>query len=257
MIRKAVILAGGYGTRLMEETTARPKPMVEIGGIPILWHIMKIYAAAGITEFIVPLGYKGYMIKEYFAQHHLHRADMRIDLASNRMTTLKRNSEPWTVTLVDTGLDTMTGGRLKRLREHLDDEPFAMTYGDGVARLDFQALDAFHASHGRIATVTAVRPPSRFGSLIIENGAVREFLEKPPGDGTWINGGFFILTPQVFDYIADDSTVFERGPLEHLASDGQLMAYMHEGFWYSMDTMRDKKHLEELWGAGQAPWRTW
>lgn len=254
---KAVILAGGYGTRLMEETGARPKPMVEIGGRPILWHIMKIYAASGITEFVVPLGYKGYMIKQYFAEYHLHAADVTIDLASNSVTMLKRTAEPWTVTLVDTGLDTMTGGRLLRLREHLGDEPFAMTYGDGVAAIDIRKTAEFHASHGRIATVTAVRPPSRFGSLLIENGAVREFLEKPPGDGMWINGGFFVVSPAIFDTIAGDDTVFEREPLESLAHAGELMAHQHEGFWYSMDTMRDKNHLEGLWANGDAPWKLW
>ena len=256
-VRKAVILAGGYGTRLMEETEARPKPMVEIGGRPILWHIMKIYAAHGITEFVLPLGYKADMIRRFFAEYHLQASDLTIDLSTNAMTLHRHAAEPWTVTLVDTGLDTMTGGRLARLRHYLGEEPFCMTYGDGVAALDIRAVTQFHGSHGRIATVTAVRPPSRFGSLEIENGAVRAFHEKPPGDGMWINGGFFVLSPGVFDLLEDDTTMFERGPLESLAAGSQLMAYPHEGFWYSMDTLRDKKHLEELWASGSAPWKVW
>jgi glucose-1-phosphate cytidylyltransferase len=257
MVRKAVILAGGYGTRLMEETETRPKPMVEIGGRPILWHIMKIYAACGITEFVVPLGYKGHMIKQYFSEYHLHAADVTIDLAYNSVTMLKRTAEPWKVTLVDTGLDTMTGGRIRRLSEYLRDEPFCLTYGDGVAALDMRALVEFHNSHGRLATITAVRPPSRFGALAMEDGRVTRFLEKPADADTWINGGFFVLSPRIFDYLADDRTIFEREPLERLATDGELMAYRHEGFWYSMDTLRDKKHLEELWAGGKAPWRIW
>ncbi len=256
-IRKAVILAGGYGTRLMEETETRPKPMVEIGGKPILWHIMKFYAANGINEFVLPLGYKGHMIKQYFFEYHLHAADVTIDLATNALTMHKHNSEPWKVTLVDTGLETMTGGRIARLREHLDGEPFCLTYGDEVAALDIQAVAEFHASHGRVATVTAVRPPSRFGSLEIENGQVTFFHEKPPSGEIWINGGFFVLSPRIFDYIAGDATIFEREPLENLARDRELMAYQHEGFWYSMDTLRDKKHLEELWASNKAPWRVW
>lgn len=254
---KAVILAGGFGTRLMEETGTRPKPMVEIGGHPILWHIMKIYAAFGITEFIIPLGYKGHMIKEYFAAYHLHAADVTIELASNHIAMLKRTAEPWTVTLIDTGLETMTGGRIRRLAEYLGDEPFCMTYGDGVAAIDIHKLLRFHHAHGRIATITAVHPPSRFGTLLIENGQVSKFLEKPPADGTWVNGGFFVLSPRALDYIKDDGTVFEREPLERLAAEGELMAYRHEDFWYSMDTMRDKKHLEEVWSRGDAPWRVW
>lgn len=256
-VRKAVILAGGYGTRLMEETGTRPKPMVEIGGKPILWHIMKIYAAHGVTEFVVPLGYKGHMIKQYFFEYHLHAADVTIDLATNALTMHKHASEPWTVTLVDTGLDTMTGGRLARLREHIGDEPFYLTYGDGVAALDLKSLTDFHLSHGRIATVTAVQPPSRFGSLEIDNGQVTLFHEKPPSGEVWINGGFFVLSPRVFDYIDGDATVFEREPLERLARDRELMAYRHQGFWHSMDTLRDKNHLEGLWASQQAPWRVW
>ncbi|WP_376093926.1 glucose-1-phosphate cytidylyltransferase [Roseomonas sp. CCTCC AB2023176] len=256
-VSRAVILAGGYGTRLMEETEARPKPMVEIGGRPILWHIMKIYAANGITEFVLPLGYKQHMIKAYFADYYLHAADITVDLASNAVTVHRGTAESWKVTLVDTGLETMTGGRIARLREYLGEEPFCMTYGDGVAALDVAALADFHLSHGRIATVTAVRPPSRFGSLEVENGVVRAFLEKPPGDRLWINGGFFVLSPKVFDYIGGDSTVFEREPLERLARDGELMAHPHEGFWYSMDTLRDRRHLEDLWASDQPPWKIW
>lgn len=256
-VNKAIILAGGYGTRLMEETESRPKPMVEIGGKPILWHIMKVYASAGICDFIVPLGYKGHTIKQYFAEYHLHASDVTIDLAYNSVTMLKRTAEPWKVTLVETGLDTMTGGRIRRLRDYVRDESFFLTYGDGVAALDVRTVANFHASHGKLATVTAVRPPSRFGSLAIENGLVPSFNEKAAEGETWINGGFFVLSPKVFEYIDDDATVFERGPLERLARDGELMAYEHTGFWYSMDTMRDKKHLEELWASGAAPWKIW
>jgi glucose-1-phosphate cytidylyltransferase len=233
--------------------------MVEIGGRPILWHIMKIYAAAGLQEFFVPLGYKGYMIKQYFAEYHLHAADVIIDLAYNSVHMLRRSAEPWKVALVDTGSATMTGGRILRLREYIGDEPFCMTYGDGVAKLDVRKLIDFHLSHGKIATVLAVRPPSRFGSLEIEEagGLVRGFNEKPPGSESWINGGFFVLSPRVFDYIAGDDTVFEREPLERLAKDGELMAVRHEDFWSSMDTLRDKKYLEELWASGDAPWKIW
>jgi len=258
LVRKAIILAGGYGTRLMEETETRPKPMVEIGGRPLLWHIMKIYAAAGVQEFVVPLGYKGYMIKQYFAEYHLHAADVVIDLAYNSVTMIRRNAEPWKVTLVDTGLDTMTGGRIRQLRQYIGEEPFCMTYGDGVANLDVNKIIDFHHSHGKVATVLAVRPPSRFGSLDIEaSGAVRAFNEKPAGGEIWINGGIFVLSPRVFDYIEGNSTVFEREPLEALARDRELMACHHEDFWYSMDTMRDKKHLEDLWARGAAPWKIW
>jgi glucose-1-phosphate cytidylyltransferase len=256
-VTKAVILAGGFGTRLMEETDSRPKPMVEIGGRPILWHIMKIYAGHGITDFVIPLGYKGHMIKQYFADYHLHAADVTVDLLQGEVTMLKRTAEPWKVTLVDTGLETMTGGRLLRLRDHLKDENFCMTYGDGVTDLDIRKLVNFHDEHGHIATVTAVRPPARFGSLQMRNGQVKRFLEKPPGDDLYVNGGFFVLSPRVFDYIQDDTTVFERGPLERLANDGELMSFIHDQFWHSMDTMRDKTHLEKLWSAGAAPWKTW
>jgi glucose-1-phosphate cytidylyltransferase len=256
-VRKAIILAGGYGTRLMEETEARPKPMIEIGGKPILWHIMKIYAAYGITEFIIPLGYKGYMIKQYFADYHLLAADVTIDLANNSITTMRPAAEPWKVTLIDAGLETMTGGRILRLREFVENAPFCLTYGDGVAALDLRQLINFHLSHGRIATLTAVRPPSRFGVLEINNRLVSHFNEKPLGGEGWVNGGFLVLSPKVFDYIKDDQTVFEREPLMKLAREGELMAFYHEGFWYSMDTLRDKKHLETLWTCGHAPWRVW
>jgi glucose-1-phosphate cytidylyltransferase len=241
----------------MEETESRPKPMVEIGGKPILWHIMKIYATYGVNEFVLPLGYKGHMIKRYFAEYHLHAADVTIDLSTNHITMHKHDAEPWKVTLVDTGLETMTGGRIARVRKHLNDEPFYLTYGDGVAALDIRSVTDFHESHGRVATVTAVRPPSRFGSLEIENGQVTTFHEKPPGGEIWINGGFFVLSPGVFDYIGSDDTVFEREPLESLARQRELMAYQHEGFWYSMDTLREKRYLEELWASGNAPWKIW
>jgi glucose-1-phosphate cytidylyltransferase len=254
MVRKAVILAGGFGTRLAEETELRPKPMVEIGGWPILWHIMKIYSAHGITEFIICLGYKGHIIKEFFANYHLHRADITIDIAANTSIIHRHAVEPWRVTLVDTGIDTMTGGRLKRIREHLGTEPFCMTYGDAVATVDITRLIAFHAEHGRAATVTAVRPPARFGALKIENNIVKSFQEKPLGGSDWINGGFFVLSPAALDTIADDATTWEKEPLEALACQGQLMAYEHDGFWQPMDTLRDKRVLEELWASGKAPW---
>ena len=258
-VRKAVILAGGFGTRLMEETDARPKPMVEIGGRPMLWHIMKIYAACGINEFVLPLGYKQFMIKEFFANYRLHMSDVTFDYTRDgdggEALVHTGRAEPWKVTLVDTGLHTMTGGRLKRLREHVGDAPFCMTYGDGVARLDVQKVIEFHKSHGRLATVTAVHPPSRFGTLdLTPDNQVATFREKPIGGDNWINGGFFVLSPKVLDYIRGDETVFEKEPMERLAADGELMAYKHEGFWFSMDTLRDKKQLEEMWATGDAPW---
>ena len=254
-VRKAVILAGGFGTRLMEETEARPKPMVEIGGRPILWHIMKIYSACGIDEFVIPLGYKGYMIKEFFANYRLHTSDVTFNYRMNEMSTHAGRAEAWRVTLMDTGLQTMTGGRLRRLRDHLGDAPFCMTYGDGVAQLDVQKVIAFHQSHGRLATVTAVHPPSRFGTLEIGGDSrVGAFREKPIGGDNWINGGVFVLSPRVLDYVEGDQTVFEKEPLERLAADGELMAYRHDGFWFSMDTLRDKRQLEEMWAKGDAPW---
>lgn len=253
---KAVLLAGGLGTRLAEETQIRPKPMVEIGGQPILWHIMMIYARQGVSDFIVCLGYKGYVIKEYFANFVLHRSDVHIDLGTGRLEYLGKNSlPPLAVTLVDTGAETMTGGRLRRVRHLLDDnEPFHMTYGDGVADVDIRALTKFHAAHGLDATVTVVRPPGRYGATVLGNGKVVRFEEKPEGDGGWINGGFFVLNPRVIDRIAGDKTPWEGEPLTGLARDGQLAAHVHKGFWQAMDTLRDKKQLESLWDSGNAPW---
>lgn len=255
---KAVILAGGYGTRITEESVLRPKPMVEIGGRPILWHIMKIYAAHGITDFIICLGYKGYVIKEYFANYVLHAADVTIDLAQNRLEYLSGAPEPWKVTLVETGEATETGGRLKRVARWLqDDDTFCMTYGDGVADIDISASLAFHRRHGKLATMAAVTPPGRFGALTMDGDSVTGFREKPRGDGGLINGGFFVLSRQVLDYIADDKTVWERAPLEKLASDGHLQAFRHDGFWQPMDTVRERLVLESLWNSGKAPWKVW
>jgi glucose-1-phosphate cytidylyltransferase len=252
---KVVILAGGLGTRLMEETQARPKPMVEIGGSPILWHIMQLYSRHGFNDFIICLGYRGYVIKEYFANFVLHRSDVTLDLKANSMSLLPTEEvPPWTVTLVDTGDETMTGGRLKRVRRLLGDQPFMMTYGDGLADLDLNHLAAFHAAHGLDATVTTVRPPGRFGATVIEDGRVTRFVEKPAGDGGYINGGFFVLHPRTLDRIAGDATPWELEPLAGLAADGQLGAYVHDGFWQPMDTLRDRQQLEQLWASGQAPW---
>jgi len=254
---KAVILSGGFGSRLSEETSVRPKPMVEIGGKPILWHIMKIYAAHGIEDFVVCLGYKGYMIKEFFANYYLHTCDVSFDLAKGGLEIHRSETEPWRVTLVDTGEGTMTGGRLKRVLPYVGEEDFCFTYGDGLADVDITKLVAFHKSHGRRATVTAVQPPGRFGALEIEGEAVVDFKEKPRGDGGWTNGGFFVLSPELGDYLRDDATVWEQEPMQALAREGQLASYRHEGFWQAMDTMRDRNHLEELWSTGQAPWRMW
>lgn len=254
---KAVILAGGYGTRLAEETSLRPKPMVEIGGMPILWHIMKIYSAHGIRDFIICLGYKGYVIKEYFANYYLHMSDVTFDLANNDVKIHQNLAEPWHVTMVETGDNTMTGGRLKSVRPYLDDEEFCFTYGDGVANIDLTDLIRWHRQHGCLATVTAIRPPGRFGALTLDNDNVTAFDEKPKGDGSWINGGFFVLSPKTIDLIAGSDTVWENEPLRKLAQDGDLKAYRHEGFWCAMDTLRDKKHLEMLWSSGAAPWRIW
>lgn len=253
---KVVILAGGLGTRLMEETESRPKPMVEVGGTPILCHIMNVYSSHGFNDFIVCLGYKGYFIKEYFANYVLHRSDITIDLAERRIDYLRSDGlPPWRINLVDTGADTMTGGRLRRVRHLLQDgEPFHMTYGDGLANVDIGGLASFHRSHGLDATVTVVRPPGRYGATVLENGKVVRFEEKPAGDGGWINGGFFVLNPRVIDRIAGDPTPWEAEPLAGLARDGQLGAYVHEGFWQAMDTLRDKRHLESLWATGNAPW---
>ncbi|GCE36410.1 Glucose-1-phosphate cytidylyltransferase [Rhodococcus wratislaviensis] len=253
---KAVILAGGRGTRISEESQTRPKPMVEIGGRPILWHIMKIYGAAGITEFIVLLGYKGYMIKEYFANYFLHMSDVTIDLATDTTKTLQSKTEPWTVTLLDTGAETMTGGRLLRAKKHIGDNDFAFTYGDGVSDLDVRRVIDFHRACGSIATVTAVQPPGRYGTLRLGEDRV-EFEEKPQGSNGWVNGGFFVASPAVLDYINGDDTVFERSPLERLSADGELSAYQHSGFWRGMDTLWDKIYLNELWDNGKAPWKIW
>lgn len=255
---KAVILAGGLGTRISEETHLKPKPMVEIGGRPILWHIMKIYSAHGVNDFIVCCGYKGYVIKEYFANYFLHMSDVTFDMTHNRMEVHQKKAEPWRVTLVDTGEDTLTGGRLKRVAAYLEDETaFCFTYGDGVADVDITALIAFHKRHGKLATVTAVQPPGRYGALVREGNAVRGFQEKPPGDGAWINGGFFVLHPRVIDYIEGDQSSWEGLALETLAREGQLEAFEHRGFWQPMDTLRDKNHLDELWRSGKAPWKIW
>lgn len=255
---KAVILAGGLGTRLAEETHLRPKPMVEIGGKPILWHIMKIYASHGVNDFVVCCGYRGYFIKEYFANYFLHSSDVTIDLSSNEIQVHERRAEPWKVTLIDTGEHTMTGGRLKRVAHHLaGEEEFCFTYGDGVADVDIAAQIAFHREHGRLATVTAVRPPGRYGALDATGARVNGFTEKPRGDGALINGGFFVLSPKVIPYIAEDSTSWEAAPLETLASEGELMAFEHLGFWQPMDTLREKTLLEDLWNEGRAPWKTW
>ncbi|MFC4291149.1 glucose-1-phosphate cytidylyltransferase [Sphingorhabdus arenilitoris] len=255
---KTVILAGGLGSRLGEETSTRPKPMVEIGGMPILWHIMKIYSAAGLKDFVICLGYKGYMIKEFFANYVLHTSDVTIDLQNNSMEIHEKWSEPWRVTLVETGADTMTGGRLKAVQAYLKEgEPFCFTYGDGVADIDIAKLVAFHKAHGARATVTSVTPPGRFGALEFDGDKVVNFVEKPAGDGGQINGGFFVADPSVLDLIDGPASVWEQKPLETLAHSGDLMAYRHKGFWQPMDTLRDKIHLEELWQSGNAPWKIW
>lgn len=255
---KAVILAGGLGTRLSEETSTRPKPMVEIGGKPILWHIMKMYSSHGINDFVICCGYKGYVIKEYFANYFLHMSDVTFNMRDNSMEVHNKRAEPWTVTLVDTGDNSMTGGRLRRVSDYVKHEQaFCFTYGDGVGDIDIAETVRFHKAHGKAATLTATYPPGRFGALDIRNGQVMNFKEKPKGDGAMINGGFFVLTPLVLDYLTDDSTIWEQEPLMNLANDGQLMAYEHQGFWQPMDTLRDKNHLEELWDSGEAPWKTW
>jgi len=254
---KAVILAGGLGTRLAEESVVRPKPMVEIGGRPILWHIMKIYAAHGVTEFVICLGYKGYMIKEYFLNYRLHSSDVTVDIGRGEVTVHRNEAEPWRVTLIDTGESTNTGGRLKRVAEHVQDGPFCLTYGDGVADVDITALTAFHRRQGLKATLTAVLPPGRFGSVQLDGAKVTEFREKPEGDCGWINGGFFVLEPEALAGIAGDASSWERETLHGLAEHGQLAAYQHHGFWQPMDTLRDKNYLEQLWVSGQAPWKAW
>jgi glucose-1-phosphate cytidylyltransferase len=257
LLPKAVILAGGLGTRLGEETSVRPKPMVEIGGMPIIWHIMKIYSAHGVNDFVICLGYKGYMIKEFFANYFLHAADVTIDLAQNSMEVHEKRSEPWRITLVDTGADTQTGGRLKAARRFLtEEEPFLFTYGDGVAAIDVTAQLAFHKAHGRKATITAVAPPGRFGALEFDGDNVTAFREKPAGDGGLINGGFFIADPSVLDLVDGPETIWEREPMERLAAEGELVAFRHDGFWQPIDTLRDKLNLEQLWQDG-APWKIW
>ena len=256
---KAVILAGGYGTRLSEETAVRPKPLVEIGGRPILWHIMKIYSSYDINEFIICCGYKGYMIKEYFANYFLRRADVTFDIHNNGMKVLQNGCEPWTVTLIDTGHNTMTGGRLRQVRKHIADDTFCFTYGDGVTDADIADLISYHRQQQTLATLTAVQPPGRFGTFQLSDGQqqVRGFREKPNGDGAWINGGFFVLEPEVINYIESDETVWEQEPMRQLAHEGQLSAYRHSGFWHPMDTLRDRITLENLWNSGEAPWKTW
>lgn len=255
---KCVILAGGLGTRLSEETVSRPKPMVEIGGKPILWHIMKLYSHYGVNEFIICLGYKGYVIKEYFANYFLHMSDVTFDMSNNQMTVHNQHAEAWKVTLVDTGDDSMTGGRLARVKDYVKDEKaFCFTYGDGVSDVNITDLIKYHHKHGKLATLTAVTPPGRFGALDIKDGQIRSFKEKPKGDGALINGGFFVLSPKVIDLIDSDSCIWEQQPLERLAKDSELMSFDHDGFWQPMDTLRDKHHLEELWQSNKAPWKLW
>lgn len=255
---KAVILAGGYGTRLSEETDLKPKPMIEIGNKPILWHIMKTYSAHNVNDFIICCGYKGYIIKEYFANYFLHMSDVTFSMKNNEMIVHQNKTEPWTVTLVDTGEDSMTGGRLKAVYDYIkDEETFCFTYGDGVSNVDITSLIEFHNSHGKEATLTAVRPPGRYGALNITNSMVTNFQEKPEGDGSWINGGYFVLSPKVVDRINDFSTSWESGPLEDLAKEGELASYEHGGFWQPMDTLREKNFLEGLWNSGKAPWKIW
>lgn len=255
---KAVILAGGLGTRISEESHLKPKPMITIGDKPILWHIMKIYSHHGVNDFVVCLGYKGYVIKEYFANYFLHMSNVTFDIQYNTMEVHHRTAEPWKVTLVDTGEDTMTGGRIKRVKPYLGDEDFCCTYGDGLSDIDIKASIEFHKKHGKLATVTAIQPPGRYGALQIENDAVEAFQEKPAGDGAWVNGGFFVLNPKLIDkYIKDDSMPFEQEPLKGLAKDGELQAWHHKGFWQPMDTLREKNLLEEYWVSGKAPWKVW
>lgn len=254
---KAVILAGGLGTRISEETSSRPKPMVEIGGKPLLWHVMKIYSSHGVNDFVICCGYRGYMIKEYFANYFLHMSDVTFDMSNNDVQIHHRKAEPWKVTLIDTGEDSMTGGRLKRVQPFLGEQDFCLTYGDGVGSVDIKALIEFHKTHGKKATVTAVQPAGRFGALEMTGTRVDRFVEKPHGDGMYINGGFFVLSPSVIDLIDDDRTIWERKPLETLAGTGELAAFKHDGFWQPMDTLRDKQLLEELWQSGKAPWKVW
>ncbi|MGB0697026.1 MAG: glucose-1-phosphate cytidylyltransferase [Rhodospirillaceae bacterium] len=253
---QVILLAGGLGTRISEESVLRPKPMIEIGGRPILWHIMKIYASHGLSDFIICCGYKGYVIKEYFANYFLHMSDVTIDLANNEIEVHHKKAEPWRVTLVDTGENTMTGGRLKRVAPYVKGD-FCMTYGDGVGDVDISSLIQFHKSHGKLATMTTMQPPGRFGAINLDDDMITSFLEKPTTGGGWINGGFFVLSPKVFDYISGDDMPWERDPLEQIAADGELKAFFHRGFWQPMDTLRDKNHLEELWQTHKAPWKVW
>jgi len=254
---KAVILAGGFGTRISEETHLKPKPMIEIGGMPLLWHIMKIYSAFDINEFIICCGYKGYMIKEYFANYSLHMSDITFDLTKNDFKVHQKFTEPWKITLVDTGLNTQTGGRLKRIKNYLDDETFCFTYGDGLSNIDIQKSIDFHNNNNNLGTVTAVQPPGRFGALEVDDSNVLSFKEKPQGDSSWINGGFFVFEPAVFDYIDNDDTILERKPLENLSKEGKLGAYKHQGFWQGLDTLRDRNQLDSLWNSNTAPWKIW
>jgi glucose-1-phosphate cytidylyltransferase len=255
---KVVLLAGGLGTRLSEETVLRPKPMVEIGDRPVLWHIMKLYSTYGFNDFVICLGYKGYFIKEYFANYFLHQSNVTIDLNNNSIQTHESAAEPWKITLVDTGKDTMTGGRIKRIRKYTNNEPFLLTYGDGVSNVNIANLVSFHEASGKMVTVTAVQPAGRFGALnITDDLEVTSFLEKPKGDGAWINGGFFVCNPEVFDYIENDATVWEKEPMENIAAEGEMAAYKHEGYWKPMDTLRDKIELDAIWNTGEAPWMVW
>jgi len=254
---KAVLLAGGLGTRISEESVLKPKPMIEIGGKPILWHIMKIYAAHGVNEFVICCGYKGYVIKEYFANYFIHNSDITFDVKNNNMEIHQNTAEPWKVTVVDTGEETMTGGRLKRVAKYVGHDDFCFTYGDGVSDINVRASIEFHKKHGKIATIAAVQPPGRYGALKMNGTYVESFLEKPKGDGGYINGGFFVLNSKVIEYIKDDSTIWEKEPMEKIAEQGQMQAFIHQGFWQPMDTLRDKKHLEELWNSGKAPWKVW
>lgn len=254
---KTVILAGGLGTRISEESHLKPKPMIEIGGKPILWHIMKIYSAYGLNEFIICCGYKGYLIKEYFAHYFLYMSDVTFDMEKNSMDVHQKNAEPWKVTLVDTGEETQTGGRLKRIQSYLSNEDFCLTYGDGVSDVNISDLIRFHREAGTLATLTVIQPPGRFGAINFNKSRITGFQEKPPGDSSWVNGGFFVLSPRVLDYIEGDNTSWEREPMERLAQEGQLSAYFHNGFWQCMDTLRDRQKLEELWDTGQAPWKVW
>jgi len=254
---KVVILAGGFGTRISEESHLKPKPMIEIGERPILWHIMKEYSAYGFNEFVICLGYKAYVIKEYFADYFLHTSDITFDLANNQMVVHNNYSEPWKVTLVDTGLNTMTGGRIKRIGKYIGNEPFMLTYGDGVSDINIQELVEFHKSHGKIVTMSAIKPEGRFGVLELEDNLVKSFREKSKDDTGWINGGFMVLNPEIINYIEGDDTIFEKDPLESIAKQGELMVHKHYGFWHCMDTQRDKKKLEELWQSNQAPWKVW